>query len=126
MSGKVTLSDGAAYAQSKLALTMWSKTLALSLGDEGPIIVAVNPGSFLGSKMVKEAYGVAGGDLRIGAEILTRATLSDEFATASGKYFDNDSGRFAPPHPDAQDPAKCAAVADLIEELVSRLTSAEE
>ena len=66
LSGKVTLSDGAAYAQSKLALTMWSKTLALSLGDEGPIIVAVNPGSFLGSKMVKEAYGQEGKDLRIG------------------------------------------------------------
>lgn len=36
----------------------------------------------LGSKMVKQAFGVAGGDIRIGVEILTRAALSDEFAAA--------------------------------------------
>jgi NAD(P)-dependent dehydrogenase (short-subunit alcohol dehydrogenase family) len=86
------LSDGAAYAQSKLALTMWFRSMALSIKDEGPAIIAVNPRSMLGSKMVKQAYGVVGGDLRIGAEILARAALSDEFAAASGQYFDNDSG----------------------------------
>ena len=90
LAGRVRLSDGAAYAQSKLALTMWSRSMALSLKDDGPAIIAVNPGSMLGSKMVKQAYGVAGGDLRIGAEILCRAALSDEFAAASGQYFDND------------------------------------
>jgi len=42
----------------------------------------------LGSKMVKEGFGVAGGDLRVGAEILSRAALADEFAAASGRYFD--------------------------------------
>ena len=46
--------------------------------------------------MVKQAYGIAGSDLRIGAEILARAALDDEFGSASGQYFDNDSGRFAP------------------------------
>jgi NAD(P)-dependent dehydrogenase (short-subunit alcohol dehydrogenase family) len=67
--GKGELSDGAAYAESKLALTMWSRNMALSLKNDGPAIIAVNPRSMLGSKMVKQAYGVAGGDLRIGAEI---------------------------------------------------------
>ena len=76
--GRVKLTDGAAYAQSKLALTMWSRNMALSLKDEGPAIIAVNPRSMLGSKMVKEAYGVVGGDLRIGAEILCRAALSED------------------------------------------------
>ncbi|MEO0949637.1 MAG: oxidoreductase, partial [Cyanobacteria bacterium J06641_5] len=115
LAGRVQLADGAAYAQSKLALTMWSRILGLSLQEDGPAIVAVNPGSLLGSKMVKEAFGMAGGDLRIGAEILTRAALSDEFAAASGQYFDNDSGRFASPHPDALDPQKSQAVLRAIE-----------
>lgn len=106
LTGKVRLSDGEAYAQSKLALTMWSRSLALSLKDQGPAIIAVNPGSLLGSKMVKQAFGIAGGDIRVGADILCRAALSDKFSTASGQYFDNDKGQFASPHPDALNPQK--------------------
>ena len=106
LAGRLKLTDMAAYAQSKLALTMWSRTMALSLKGDGPTIVALNPGSLLGSKMVKEGFGVAGGDIRIGAEILTRAALADDFATASGRYFDNDAGQFGSPHPDALDPRK--------------------
>jgi len=121
--GRVKLSDGAAYAQSKLALTMWSHSLALSLKDCGPTIIAINPGSMLGSKMVKQAFGVTGGDLRIGAEILTRAALTDEFKNASGKYFDNDSGRFASPHPDALDPQKCQEIVRVIEAILGQNTS---
>ena len=43
------------------------------------MIVAANPGSLLGSKMVKDAYGVDGGDIRIGADILCKAALDDAF-----------------------------------------------
>jgi NAD(P)-dependent dehydrogenase (short-subunit alcohol dehydrogenase family) len=118
LAGRGELSDSAAYAQSKLALTMWSRSMALSLKDGGPAIIAVNPRSMLGSKMVKEAYGVIGGDLRIGAEILTRASLSDEFAAASGRYFDNDSGQFASPHPDALDSQKCEEIIRVIEAIL--------
>jgi NAD(P)-dependent dehydrogenase (short-subunit alcohol dehydrogenase family) len=119
MLGRARLSDGLAYAQSKLAITMWSRSMALSLKDDGPAIIAVNPGSMLGSKMVKEAYGVTGGDLRIGADILCRAALSDEFAAASGRYFDNDSGRFASPHPDALNSQKCEEIVRIIEEILA-------
>lgn len=119
LTGRVKLRDGAAYAQSKLALTMWSRILGLSLKDSGPIIVAINPGSMLGSKMVKQAFGVTGGDIRIGAEILTRAALTDEFKTASGKYFDNDSGKFASPHPDALDTDKCQEIVSIIETVLA-------
>lgn len=84
----------------------------------GPAIIAVNPGSMLGSKMVKDAFGVAGGDLNIGADILSRAALSDEFSTASGQYFDNDSGQFVEPHRDTMDPQKCAAIVAVIERLL--------
>ena len=121
LTGRVRLSAGAAYAQSKLAITMWSRHMALALKDRGPAIVAVNPGSLLGSKMVQEAFGVAGGDIRIGAEILTRAALSDEFAAASGQYFDNDSGRFAPPHPDGLEPRKADEIVRTIETVLAKV-----
>ena len=116
---KQSFGDGEAYAQSKLALTMWSIGLASELGANGPMIVAVNPASFLGSKMVKEAYGHAGHDLRIGADILTRAALSDEFANASGRYYDNDRKAFAAPHPDALDSSKNQQIIEAIEQLIS-------
>jgi NAD(P)-dependent dehydrogenase (short-subunit alcohol dehydrogenase family) len=122
LTGRVRLSDAAAYAQSKLALTMWSRDMAHALKDDGAPIIAVNPGSMLGSKMVKEAFGVAGGELRIGAEILNRAALADEFAAAFGQYFDNDSGQFALPHPDALDPRKCQEIVNLIETVLVEIT----
>lgn len=112
-------SDRAAYAQSKLALTMWSRALALSLGEEGPAVIAVNPRSLLGSKMVKEAFGMDGGDLRIGADILCRAALSEEFASASGMYFDNDTGMFASPHPDGLNSEKCEKIVEIVEKLLA-------
>ncbi|MEO0476463.1 MAG: SDR family NAD(P)-dependent oxidoreductase [Planctomycetota bacterium] len=116
---KRPLSDNEAYAQSKLAITMWSNHLAALYQDDEPIVVAVNPGSLLGSKMVREAYGMAGSDLQIGADILARAALSEEFAHANGKYFDNDSGRFAQPHPDALDPEKTQALTDVIDKVLA-------
>ena len=116
---KQAFSDGEAYAQSKLALTMWSFEMAKELGTNGPMIVAVNPASFLGSKMVREAYGREGNDLRIGADILTRAALSDEFANASGRYYDNDRKSFAQPHPDALDTAKNKRLIEAIERLIT-------
>ena len=122
LAGKVRLNDSEAYAQSKLALTMWSFHLAQSLGDQGPAIIAVNPASFLASKMVKDAYGVQGNDLRVGADILVRASLSSEFAGASGRYFDNDRGEFAPPHPDALDPEKNARVVQAIEAVIAQIS----
>jgi NAD(P)-dependent dehydrogenase (short-subunit alcohol dehydrogenase family) len=61
LAGRVMLSnDFNAYAQSKLALTVWSCSFGLSLKEKGPAIIAVNPGSMLGTKMVKEGFGVAG------------------------------------------------------------------
>lgn len=98
-----------AYAQSKLAITIWSAEMAREMPD-GPVVVSVNPGSLLASKMVKEGFGIAGNDLSIGADILIRAALSEEFAGASGKYYDNDSGQFAAPHSAASNPDQVAAV----------------
>jgi NAD(P)-dependent dehydrogenase (short-subunit alcohol dehydrogenase family) len=120
--GKASLDDQPAYAQSKLAITMWSFHLAQSLEQEGPSVIAVNPGSLLASKMVKDAYGVEGNDLSIGADILLRAALSDEFANASGQYFDNDHGQFAPPHSDALDNKKNEKLVRVVEEVLSQIS----
>ena len=121
LQNQVSMAHGSAYAQSKLALTMWTRHLAQVRGDEGPVLVAVNPGSLLGTKMVQEAFGMAGGDVGIGAEILRRAALDDDFANASGLYFDNDAGRFGPPHRDALNDAKNAALVDAMEATLDRL-----
>ena len=80
------------------------------------MVCSVNPGSFLGSKMVKEAYGKEGQDIAIGANILVRAATSPEFEGAHGRYYDNDNRRFADPHPGAEDEA---TMADLMAALES-------
>lgn len=100
MTGNKRLSDMDAYAQSKLAITIWTREWAKTL-PEGPAMIAVNPGSLLASKMVKDGFGVAGNDLTIGADILIDAALGDRFSDASGAYFDNDGGAFSDPHPAA-------------------------
>lgn len=119
--GNIKLNAMDAYSQSKLAITMWSFAMAESLGDEGPIIIAVNPGSLLGTKMVKEGFGTQGKDLLIGANILVQASVSDQFAEASGQYFDNDSGRFTNPHSDALNHGKRMALINALESTLSKL-----
>ena len=121
MRGKHHIEDQfSAYAQSKLAITMWSRHLAFSLESNSPAIIAVNPGSMLASKMVKEGFGAEGNDIGIGVDILIRASLGDEFSTATGQYFDNDLGDFSPPHPDGVDSKKCEALVEAIESILNR------
>ncbi|MEM1377973.1 MAG: SDR family NAD(P)-dependent oxidoreductase [Pseudomonadota bacterium] len=110
------MGDMDAYAQSKLAITVWTTALAKEMPD-GPVFVAVNPGSLLASKMVKEGFGVAGNDLSIGADVLIRAATSDGFAEATGKYFDNDSGRFASPHSAANNPSHVRAIMETLSDM---------
>lgn len=120
MTGQSQLPDMAAYAQSKLAITVWSREMAAELAG-GPVVVAVNPGSLLASKMVKEGFGIAGNDLQIGADILCKAALDGMFDDATGKYFDNDSGSFAQPNAAALDAGHAREVMQTIDEIVARL-----
>lgn len=119
--GRKRLDDMGAYAQSKLAITIWSREMAREMPD-GPMVVAVNPGSLLASKMVKEGFGVAGNDLQIGADILREAALGASFADASGKYFDNDSGRFAQPNSAALSQDHAAQVMQGIDDALKALS----
>jgi len=122
LAGKVKLSeDFEAYVQSKLALMMWSRAMAQSLKENSPTIIAVNPGSLLATRMVKEGFGLAGHDIGIGADILVRLALLDEFATASGEYFDNDEGQFTSGHPDVLDLHKLREVMTVIEAVTANL-----
>lgn len=124
LTGKRKLSDDFdAYAQSKLALTIWSQQLAKKLSAKGPVVIAVNPGSMLATKMVQQGFGVDGGDVGIGADVLVRAALAAEFSTASGKYFDNDARKFASPHADALDRRKSQKVVDAIEAVLAKLSA---
>ena len=120
MAGKRPIDeDFQAYAQSKLAITIWSLQMAKQLAPN-QVIVAVNPGSMLASKMVKEGFGVQGNDLKIGSDILVKAALSEEFLGASGRYFDNDSQRFALPHLEAQDHTKCSQIMNVMDSIIER------
>ena len=66
------------------------------------------------------AIGMAGNDPMIGVDILVRAALSDEFADANGKYYDNDSKRFRNPHTDATDAKKNAALVRALEDALEQ------
>ncbi len=112
LNGQATVNDSEVYAQSKLALTMWSFNLAKQL--ENVSVIAVNPGSLLNTRMANEAYGQHWSPATKGSDILYDLAISEDYKDCSGKYFDNDKGNpkgiFAKAHPDAYD-----------EELISNL-----
>ena len=102
------LSDNQAYAQSKLALLMWSFDLAVKYPSLTTI--ALNPGSLLNTKMAKEAYGKFWSPADKGADIIIDLAINGNSADKSGQYFDNDSGRFSTAHPDAYQNHKIKAL----------------
>ena len=118
LAGREQLSEMDAYAQSKLGITIWSRALADKIGNDGPLVVSVNPASLIGTKMVKEGFGMEGKDIRIGADILVESAIGESFEGHTGKYFDNDAGAFGRPHPDAEDPVMIEKVMAAIEEIL--------
>ncbi|OJJ23124.1 short-chain dehydrogenase [marine bacterium AO1-C] len=105
------------YAQSKLALTMWSFHLANTL--PGVSIIAVNPGSLLNTKMVQEAYGQHWSSADKGADILYKLAVSTDYEGITGKYFDNDRGGFGKAHQDAYDAVAIKNLLHSTEEILS-------
>ncbi len=107
LSGEEQIGVQASYAQSKLALTMWSFHLAEKL--KNIMVIAVNPGSLLNTNMVKEAYGRFWSSADKGGNILYDLAVSEEYNGVTGKYFDNDKGNekgtFGEAHPDAYNPS---------------------
>lgn len=120
LQGAETLNPNAAYAQSKLALTMWSFALAQAHRDIA--VIAVNPGSLLNTKMVQEAYGKHWSSADKGAQILYELAISETYAHATGTYFDNDQGDpkgdFGTAHADAYDAQKIAKLLEITASVV--------
>ena len=117
LTGNVRLADGMAYAQSHLALTMWSRALGRSLGDAGPSIIVVDPGS-TAVRTVIEGDAARESDLRAGARVIVRAALESEYAGASSGVFDAGSNTFLAPHPDVADLRKSSAVLCAMESVI--------
>ena len=129
LAGQKQLSDQDAYAQSKLALTMWSMALAEQVATDNTNVIAVNPGSLLNTRMANDAYGQHWSSADKGADILVALAVSDEFANETGRYFDNDikgehgdkRGAFGTPHSDALNKS---AIEQLIQNTEQILTPA--
>lgn len=115
--GNEKLSDSSAYAQSKLALTMWSFYFA----EKHPEIntIAVNPGSLLNTKMVKEAFGQHWSSADKGADVLYELAMSEKYIDSNGKYFDNDKGSFSNAHSGAYDQEKISRLISETEEILN-------
>ena len=120
LTGKEQVSDNNSYAQSKLALTMWSIHIAKQ--EPKILVIAVNPGSLLNTKMANEAYGQHWSPAEKGVNVLYDLALSVDHKNDSGKYFDNDKGdpkgHFAPAHPDAYNELKIKNLLDLTNTII--------
>lgn len=117
------LSMQQAYAQSKLALTMWSFDLAKRISN--PSVIAVNPGSLLNTKMVQEAYGQHWSSADKGSSLLVDLAASSEFDGVTGEYFDNDlgdpRGRFGTAHADAYNQEKITKLIQTTENILANI-----
>ncbi len=120
--GKEQDSENSTYAQSKLALTMW--TFHLAKQEPNITVIAVNPGSLLNTKMANEAYGQHWSPAEKGVDVLVNLALSEDYKNDSGKYFDNDKGDpkgyFSPAHADAYSNEKIKNLLALTDSLIGK------
>ncbi|KXX69610.1 SDR family NAD(P)-dependent oxidoreductase [Flammeovirga sp. SJP92] len=118
LEGKESLSENTTYAQSKLALTMWSFDLSKKVNDV--TVIAVNPGSLLNTRMVKEAYGKHWSSADKGGSILFDLAVGGEHQTHTGEYFDNDAGYYGKAHTDAYNSSKISTLLSVTEAILSK------
>lgn len=116
LQGTAKLSENETYAQSKLALTMWS--FHLSKAHPEIAVIALNPGSLLNTKMVQEAYGKFWSPADKGSNIIYDLAVLEEYKGISGQYYDNDRGGFGQAHPDAYDAQKIANLMTMTAEMI--------
>jgi len=77
-----------AYAQSKLALVMFSFDLALELEKSGVTVNSLHPASLMDTKMVREWLGSPKKTVEEGAGALERLIMEDALKGVTGAYFD--------------------------------------
>lgn len=117
LKGTTSVAAQSSYAQSKLALTMWSFDFAKA--NPEITTIAVNPGSLLNTKMVQEAYGKHWSPAQKGVDVLCDLALSSKFDQSSGKYFDNDNGMFNQAHQDAYNQQKINQLISETEKMIA-------
>ena len=79
--------DGyAAYAQSKLANVLFTYELAERLVGSDVDVNCLHPG-VIGTKLLKEGFGIDGASIEEGARTSIHLAISEELAGVSGTYF---------------------------------------
>ncbi len=116
--GEQQQSSRATYAQSKLALTMWSFYLAKV--EPEITVIAVNPGSLLNTKMVQEAFGQFWSSADKGGDILCELAIGQKYQGISGQYFDNDAGGFGKAHASAYQEEEIRKLMEVTVEVLER------
>jgi NAD(P)-dependent dehydrogenase (short-subunit alcohol dehydrogenase family) len=76
-----------AYARSKLAVVMYSFSLAERIKASGVTVNAMDPGSMLATKMVSDMGSSAWGSAEDGAKREMHLSISTELNGKTGKYF---------------------------------------
>jgi NAD(P)-dependent dehydrogenase (short-subunit alcohol dehydrogenase family) len=92
-----------AYAQSKLALTMFTFDIAQRLKEQEITVNCLHPGSLLDTKMVRESSMVPQGRAESGAAVEIYAATDPDLDGRTGIYFEE--RREARAHPQAYDTA---------------------
>ncbi|HKK45046.1 MAG TPA: SDR family oxidoreductase [Balneolaceae bacterium] len=77
-----------AYRQSKLALIMFTIDLAEKLKDDNITVNSLHPGTYLNTKMVREADINPLGKAETGADAELYLATAPELENVTGKYFD--------------------------------------
>src|SRR5829696_2503840 len=77
-----------AYAQSKLALVMFTFDLAEELEGTSVTANSLHPASLMDTKMVLETFGSASSSVQEGADATVRLAASPKMEGITGKYFD--------------------------------------
>ena len=104
-----------AYAQSKLALIMFTFDLAGQLEGTGVTANCLHPATLMGTKMVFEAFGSAASDVQEGADATVYLAASPELEEVTGRYFEGQ--REAQAKQQAYDPEARKRLEALSEEL---------
>ncbi len=104
-----------AYAQSKLALIMFTFGLAEELEGTGVTANCLHPASLMDTKMVFETFGSASSSVREGTDATVRLAVSPELEGVTGRYFDGQ--REARADEQAYDPQARERLRRLSEEL---------
>lgn len=119
LNGTEALTEMEAYSQSKLALTMWSLYLAET--EPNIMVIPVNPGSLLNTRMVQEGWGFHRSSADKGRDILYDLAVLEKYKNASGKYFDNDLGTFGTIHPAGNNKQSTHELIEATNKLLSKL-----